>query len=166
MGVEHIKSTTITSLDSIPVELAKRHFQGGTVRCVTETVTATNGDAADSTYRMNRVHSSWLFVAMAINHGDTGGSSKIDIGFYETTRNGGAVVVKDCLSDNYNSSSASETGWSQETADGTTGTPQYLWEIAGLSSDPNKYWDLTITVATAIADTVPIQINPYYTDGS
>ena len=164
MAVVHTKSTTVTNLDASPVSLANPHLSGGRVRAITESITATSGYSANSTYRVGRVHSSWLFLGMAVEYAALGSGAKVDIGFYEI--NGGAVKVKDCLVDNLDVASAGETGLKVTTADGTAGASKYLWELAGETSDPNTYWDLTVHVAVAIAGTGALQVTLLYTDGS
>ncbi len=75
----------------------------------------------------------------------------MDLGLY--TIDGGAVVVDDCILDGEDpSGQAIGLTLKPTPADGTAGTVRALWELAGASSDPQIYYDLTISLKVAAAN--------------
>ena len=82
-----------------------------------------------------------------------------DIGLYDTTENGGAVVDADFIASAQSIASAlknSDVTYEQQNIDQAQ---KMVGQVLGLSADPNKIYDIvmTLTAATTAAGTVVLK---------
>jgi hypothetical protein len=151
MAVANTKSTAITNLDSTPPVMNGRHLQGP-VHEACGTVEIAAADCNNSVYRLVRVHSSWrLADIIRYNDAITSGAD-FDVGLYETAENGGAVKNVNCFADAVSLTSASLTGtkdlFEAGADEGVEDLEKRVFEYAGDTTDPQKFYDLAYTGIT------------------
>ncbi len=149
MGVANTKSTAITNLDATPQVKNPLYLMGGVLREARGTVELAAADDNDSVYRMVRVHSSWLISEIKrFNDAITSGAD-FDVGLYQTAANGGAVKNINCFADAVSLTSASLVGvqdlFEAGADEGVEDLEKRVWEYAGDTSDPGRFYDLCYT---------------------
>lgn len=106
-------------------------------------------DDDGSVYRLARVKSSWVPVSISVQTTAITGGTDYDLGIYRisTSAATGAVVDRDILMDGQTMATASLVlnGMGAVTADNRGKT---LWELAGLTADPQLEYDLALTANT------------------
>lgn len=161
MAVANTKSTAITNADATPVVITNRNIIKGPVFCACATVEVAAADDDGSVYRMVRLPSNARVISMTrFNDAITAGTV-YDLGVYQTAANGGAVVDADVFATDADLSSASVVGVEMryEVAD-INGIEKRLWEVLGLTSDPQREYDIAFTgdtVGTA-AGTISLEV--------
>ena len=165
MAVVNTKSNIITRLDSVPAKLPNAVIAHSRLREAVATVEVAAADDDTSTFRMVRLHSSYRVSAIEVfNDAITNGTS-YDVGLYDTNENGGLVVSAGLFASAVDLSSAhAATGPLDVTYEATATNidkiEKRLWELAGLTEDPNKDFDLVLTgntVGTA-AGTISVRV--------
>lgn len=149
MAVANTKSTAVTNLDATPPVMNGQHLMGGVLREARGTVEIAAADCNTSVYRMVRVHSSWLISEIKrFNDAITSGTD-FDVGLYETAENGGTVKNINCFADAVSLASASVTGtqdmFEAGADEGVEDLEKKVYEYAGETSDPNRFYDLCYT---------------------
>lgn len=151
MAVANTKSTQVSNGDASPPVLNATYAGGGGVlRRVAGTVETAAADDDTSVYRLARVHSSWVMNSIIIlNDAITGGTS-FDVGLHDIAANGAAVVDADLFADAVDLSSARKATGGVEVRFDRSGSDlpdlnKTIWELLGLSVDPGKWYDLTLT---------------------
>jgi hypothetical protein len=151
MAVANTKSTIVTNADAAPVTLTPAYVKDGRLREQAATVETAAADDAGSVYRLFRVHSSWRISDILIGHDAITNMTTADVGVYDTAANGGAVVNVSLFASALNMSSAS-AGLVNHTYEATATNidkiEKRLWELLGLTSDPNKEYDIAVTATT------------------
>ncbi len=163
-----LKSTAVTNANSTPRVQNNTGLENGRlVRAVNGLVTITSGNTqaatlADgaSTYRVGKVRSSDFIHSWRVASPDIGTTTVVDLGLYDVLAhtNGGAVVSQTF----FNTSLSLKDG----AIDTTTGVAiasveKHIWEMLSLTSDPNKEYDVVLTL-TGAADgtgTLGVQVN-------
>lgn len=128
--------------------LLDANSQGKLVSGIAKAVIAAADDDA-SVYRLTKVRSSWVPFDITIQTSAISGGTDYDLGLYNPTVGSttGTVVDKDILLDGQTMASASTT------LNGLGSVPavsrgQPLWKILGLTTDPQKTYDLALTANT------------------
>lgn len=167
MAVTHKKSTTITALENAQQSMLNKTMHGGVVKEKVETYEVTADDAG-STTRFFRVHSGWRVGSIKVYADDAGAAGEGDWGLYDTTENGGAVVDANFWADAFSLSTAALTGSEANLAQafGAEKIGKELWEQLGLSADPNKWYDVALTVGTALSGVATVTVVMRYVDGN
>ena len=152
MAVANTKSTAITNLDATPQVKNSLAIMGGVLREAIGTVEIAAADCAASVYRMVRVHSSWRISDIKrFNDAITSGTD-YDVGLYETAENGGAVKNINCFADAVSLASGVVVGvedlFEAGADEGIEDIEKRVWEFAGDTVDPNKFYDLCYTGVT------------------
>lgn len=169
MGTANTLCNNVTNLDATPpVALNKRLF-GGVLKEQVGTVEIAAADDDTSVYRVGRVHTSWrISNILRYNDAITTGTD-YDVGLYDIAANGGAVVNINCFADAISLASASVTGtndlYEAGSDVGVEDIEQSVWEMAGLSSDPNKFVDLCYTGVTVGSGAGTLSVKIQYVDG-
>lgn len=160
MAVVTVKSGVITNRDASPPVSNASNISGGVVKRIVGTVEVANGDSIASKYIFGQVPTNAVINSIRI-FCDAITSAVGDVGLYQTTANGGAVVL------------ATAYGTAQAlTAAITLGTEvafeardianiaKRVWEDAGLTADPQRFYDIvvTLTVAATGAGTISMAI--------
>lgn len=154
MGVVNTKSTQVSNGDASPPVLNAAYAGGGgAIRRLAGTVEVAAADDDTSTFRMVRVHSSWVIDSIKVfNDALTSGTS-YDVGLHDIAAAGGAVVDADLFADAVDLSSARKATGGVEVRFDRAGSDlpdlnKQIWELLGLSTDPGKWYDLTLTANT------------------
>jgi hypothetical protein len=98
---------------------------------------------------------------------DLGTTGTLDIGIYQTTANGGAVVDADLFASAVDVTTAALNG-SLVTYEAGTATAQIddiekqLWEQLGLTEDPQRFYDVVCTAAANISTGGTISLRVRY----
>jgi hypothetical protein len=159
MTVNAYKTNALTNLDATPIVRANPWVHGGNSKQYAGTVEAVNGDSIGSTYRFFRV-GSWMRPVGFSIFCDAITSAAADLGLYRTTADGGAVVSQSLFASAVSIASAitagSEIRFEQ---DDIANIEKRIWELLGLSSDPNLEYDvaLTLTAAATAGGTVSLR---------
>lgn len=131
---------------------------------VVEQMTVTNTDSIGSTYRLVRIPSNAIVIsAQAFNGAVT--TAAADIGLYQTAANGGAVVDADfftaALSIAAASAGANILGGNTATY-GPANRNKRIWEVLGLTADPQREYDVALTLTAAATGTAPAGVSLTY----
>jgi hypothetical protein len=168
MAVVNTKSTVITNADSTTYTLNKKGLSGGVVKVARGTVETANGDDIASVYRFCRLPSSARIVMIQLWSDDVGTTTIADFGLYKTAADGGAVVDADAFASAVSLKDGAVAGTMihhESAVYGVEDIETQLYQIAGLSTDPNIMYDVcaTLTAAADAAGTVSLLV--FYTDG-
>ena len=167
MAVVNTKSTEVTNLDAEPSVSLDNVLSGGRMRKRVATVEVAAADDDGSVYRLFRVHSSWSIHSIKRLCDAVTGGTAYDVGLYETADNGGAAVDDDCYASAVSMASADNAGTELAfEARDIAGVENKVWQDAGQSSDPNRYYDLCLTADTVGSAAGTISAVLGYTDGS
>lgn len=149
MAVENKLGANLTKMSATPVQNVDAVLAGGKVRSFADTVEIAAADDDGSTFRIARVHSSWRIRSIrGYNDAITSGTA-YEIGLYQTAENGGAVVDADAYASAVSMATASTAGVEYAfEARNIDKIQNRVWQDAGLTSDPNRYYDLVVTATT------------------
>jgi hypothetical protein len=151
MAVNAYKTVSITNLDATPILRANPWVHGGNSKQFAGTVEAVTGDSIGSTYRFFRV-GSWMRPVSLTLFCDalTGGAA--DLGLYRAAADGGAVVDADLFATAQSIASANATGLQLRfEADDVANVEKRIWELLGLTADPNLEYDVALTLTAGIS---------------
>jgi hypothetical protein len=165
MATEALKSTPITNRDAVPSVFNDAGVDGGLLRQAVATLEHTAKDLG-STFRMVRIPSNATGIAVVLSSDDQGTTGDIDIGIYQTTANGGAVVDADFFASAYdvNAAAIAQVEVQHESAVyGLEDIEKPLWEALGLSADTNRDYDIVITSTEALQAAGTLSLRVTYT---
>ena len=154
MAVVTTKSGGITNRDASPKVKINAILTEGLLRENVGTVEVASGDSIASKYVMFQVPSNARVSQLLVWADDIGTTTAGDIGLYQTTANGSAVVDADFFA-----SAVDLAGGVLNAVDVTHESGVYdaddaekpLWTALGLTTDPNLFYDVVLTL-TAAAD--------------
>lgn len=151
MGTSALKTTSISNLDATPIVRANPWVHGGNSKQFSGTVEAVTADDTSSTYRFFRIGSWMRPVSLTLFCDALGGSSAVDVGLYRTAADGGAVVNASLFASAVSLVSAITAGSNVRfEQDDIANAEKRIWELLGLSADPNLEYDVTAKVQTTI----------------
>ena len=152
-AVVAVKSTPVTNADATPAVLNKANVDGGRVRQKRGVATAANGDSIASTYRFCRIKSNDLVSKVLLDNATWGAACTMDIGLYQTAANGGAVVDADLFAAAVDMNTANRAlDVTRESGIITVANMEKrVWELLGLSADPQRDYDVAGTLVAAAA---------------
>lgn len=147
--------------------LDKNNFQlnGARTRIVVDTIAKAAGDGDTSVFYLgDPLPSNAVIHRITLENDALTGATDVDLGFYDTLAAGAAVISKDCLLDGASLANAS-TGF------GTNGFTKpvienkhkQIWELAGITTDPKKLMQTSLTFNTAGSAAGDIRIVIEYT---
>jgi hypothetical protein len=149
MAVNAYKTNAITNLDATPIVRANPWVHGGNSKQFAGTVEAVNGDSIGSTYRFFRI-GSWMRPVSLTLFCDAITSAAGDLGLYRTASDGGAVVSQTLFASAQSIASAITLGTHVRfEQDDVANVEKRVWELLGLSADPNLEYDVTLTLTAA-----------------
>lgn len=151
MATEDLVSVPITNATASPVVFNNSGVAGGRLRQAVAFLVATAKDAA-STYRMCRIPSNATGISVIFATDDQGTTGDTDIGIYQTSGNGGAVVDADFFASALDVNAAALAPFHVEHESGVYGLEDVekpLWEALGLSEDPHRDYDVVLTTTEA-----------------
>lgn len=153
MAVVNVLSPLLTNRDAVPRTINPVTNDGARLRTKVATVEVTNGDSIGSTFRLCSVPSnarveSILVLCDAIT------SAAADIGLYQTTANGGAVVDADAYASAQTIATANKLGieCAYEARD-INKVENRVWQDAGLTADSKRDYDIVATLTAAATAT-------------
>lgn len=152
MAVVTLKSAAITNLDATPPVKNPFYSQEAPLREAIGEFVIANGDSTTSTYRVVRVHSSWRISSLLVDSPDIGTTTAADIGLYDTAANGGAVVDADFFASALSLNGGALANSEQVHESAVVSVANYakrIWEQLSLTADPNKWYDVTLTLTGA-----------------
>lgn len=164
MATENVKSAAITNRDATPS--VANNAQGGIMRQVWGTAEAAAAGDAGSTYRLCSIPSNARGITVILATDDLGTTATLDVGLYQTTANGAAVVDADFFASavNANTAAVAETIVSHESGVyGVEDIEKPLWEALGLSADSTREYDVVVTSAGDIDAAGTITVKVFYT---
>lgn len=155
-------SGQITNRDASPRALSNANIHKGVLLESIGTVESSAADDIGSVYKMCEIPSNARISAVLLTCDDLGSTGLADIGLYQTTANGGAVVDADFFA----SAQALTTALSKSEVMFESGVidkaevEQMVWQQLGLSEDPKRNYDvvLTATQAVELAGTISLQV--------
>jgi len=167
MAAANTKSTIVTNADATPRTMSPGYLSHARSRSQRATLEVAAADDTASVYRFFRVHSSWLVEQILLwNDAITSGDS-YHCGLYQTAENGGAAVDDNCWADAVSLASARlvplDITFEILNIDKIE---KRVWEVAGLSADPNRWYDLCLTGATPGSAAGTISMLVRYNDGT
>lgn len=146
MATENVKSAAITNRDATPAVFTSA--QGGIVRRAWGTAEAAAAGDAGSTYRLCEIPSNARAIRVVLACDDLGTTATLDVGIYQNTANGSAVVDADFFASavNANTAAVAETMVSHESgAYNIDAIEKPLWQALGLTADSNRSYDVVVT---------------------
>ncbi len=149
MSAENLKSQAITDATATPIVLTNAHRAGGRVRASGGTITPAAAAEANSTYRFCRVPSNARVKKVEMTAADFTTAGAVDVGIY--AKDGGAVVDADLFASALAMASGpyAHLDITFESGEYTIAeADKMLWEVLGLSADPQTEYDVTATVTT------------------
>lgn len=152
MAVVSRLSGVITNRDASPRALSNPELAGGMLKEASGLISAVNGDSVGSKYRICEIPSNAKLSEILVSCQDLGTTTAADIGIYETTENGGAVVDADRFASGLSLSSGALSKVESLFESGVLALADMekpLWEMLGLSVDPYKKYDIVATLTGA-----------------
>ena len=146
MAVANTKATLITNADATPPTLSNPALNGRVCNAVGTVETLAADDAA-SVYRLVRVPSNARILDLMLASDAITTASTSDVGIYQTAANGGAVLDADFFATDVDISSA--TAFTnvllEATATDIAKCEMPLWQLLGLTADPQIQYDIAVT---------------------
>lgn len=148
MAVVTKKSTTVTNYETKGTQSNNR-FSGGRLREFVGTCETAAADDDTSVFLVCPVHSSWRISEIALLNDAITGMTSVGIGLFRTTEDGGAVVSAACFASAVDIA-AGNTAWKELTFEGgdIANIEKAVWEILGLTADPNLMYNVGLTFNT------------------
>lgn len=162
MATVSVYSTAITNRDASPKVLNNARISKGAMQMAVGTVETNNADDIGSKYYFCSVPSNARVAQVLLSCDSSGTTGAIDIGIYQTTANGSAVVDADHFASAQvltsalkNSDVTFESG-----VYGVEDIEKPLWLALGLSADSKRDYDIVGTATQAIltGGTVTLQV--------
>lgn len=161
MPVANTKALAISNADATPPILTNRAIAGGPKFVALGTVEVAAADDDGSVYRLVRVPSNAVLTSVVVFNDAITGGTAYHVGFYQTAGNGGAVAEVDIIATSVNLTTASTVGVEVLFEDlNIADIGKRVWEVIGLTSDPQRHYDLALngaTVGTA-AGTISVRV--------
>lgn len=152
MAVVTTKSSQITNRDANPKAFNNGRLVKANLLISSGLVSAVSGDSIASKYIFTTVPSNALISKVSISCPDIGTTGTIDIGIYQTTDNGSAVVDADFIASAVvlNAGALNSIIITNESGVYTVANMEKpLWEALGLTSDPKRDYDVVGTLTAA-----------------
>lgn len=162
MAVANTKSTAITNDDASPKVLNQPYIDSAVIKEKVGTVETAAADDDGSVYRLVRVRSSCRITSLLVANDAITAGTAFEMGVYQTALNGGAVVDADIFASAVDLSSA--LGWTEyineATATDKDKVEKRLWELLGLTVDPQRDYDICLTGTTvgSAAGTISMKV--------
>lgn len=130
-----------------------------TVKQIVKTFEVAAADTDGFIYRLFPIASTAKILAIHLSCDAITAGTDYDIGVYQTRKNGGAVISKDCLLDGQTMATAlrDANGFTKPNIDSLN---KVLWEHAGLTADPVRDLDIAVTANTVgtAAGTITVRV--------
>jgi hypothetical protein len=163
MATENMLSAAITNRDATPQVANKASNNGGNQKVAVATLECGTGDLG-STYRFVSVPSNAIIHEVKLYCDDMGTTGLADVGVYQTTENGSAVVDADFFASAVDMKTAALNGSDVTHESGAYNiddAEKPLWQALGLSADSQRNYDIVLTTTEAFqaAGTVTVKVS-------
>lgn len=146
-----VNSTWIGNAVATPAVATNSNQSAGRLFSAKSVATVSAAQASSDVIRLVRVPSNARVDAVLLSTGDATTGGAINIGVWQTAGNGGTVVDADLFA-----SALALTGGPFNRSDQTWESGEYtyaesclpLWQVLGLTSDPNREYDIAAEVST------------------
>lgn len=174
MAVVTTKATAVTNADAATQTNNSQKIAGGRLRESVGTIEAVSGDSIASVYRLARVGSG-VRISQIMLSCDAITTCAGDVGVYDVAAvNGGAVVDADFFASAQSLATAlvnTDVTHEADAADAGSGfgladVEKPLWQALGLSADPNKLYDIAVTLTAAAGSAGTVSMKVRYVDGN
>ena len=168
MGTANTKSTIVTNGDATPNDMTPAYISHGRLREQIGVVEVAAADDNDSVYRFCRVWSGWRISQVDYANDAITSGAAYELGVHQTAENGGAEVDADEFASSLDLTSAhawTEVTW-EASATQFSDCEKRLWERLGLTEDPNRWYDITMTGTTVGTAAGTIGVRVRYVDGT
>lgn len=166
MAIVDRKSTFITNATATPRVLTNSAVSEGRLRSCGGTITPATDDSATSVFRFCRVPSNARVRGVYVTAADFTTAGAVNIGLHATQDDGtGAVVDADLFASALDLSGGPFTHLDVTFESGeytVAEADQLLWQVLGLSADPQKWYDVTATISTNFNGGQAIRIDVDY----
>ena len=170
MAVVNKKGTAVTAADASPPttgQFVGMKVHGGRIKESIGVAEVANGDSIGSTVRLARIGSNDRISRVLLSC-DAITTGAADVGLYDTAVNGGAAVDADFFASAQslaaalaNSDVTHESG-----VFGIEKIEQPVWQALGLSKDPGKLYDVTLTLTAAATGDGTVGLKVQLVDGN
>lgn len=152
-----VKSSQITNGDATPVRINPAYTAASRIIERVGVLAFANGDSATSVYRFTRIRSIDRVSEIVLDCDALGAACSISVGLHDV--NGGAVVSA-ALFMAATVLAAAQVKLNALSAVLPANREKRVFELLGLAADPQKEYDVTITVvvATAAAGSIALQV--------
>lgn len=161
-AVVAVSSTPITNATATPVVLNSANVARARVLASRGICAVANGDSIASVYRFTRIKSNDLVSKVLLDNATLGAACTMDIGLYQTSGNGGAVVDAGFFASAIDMNAANRAlDVTRESGVITVANMEKrVWQLLGLSADPQREYDVagTLVAAAAAAGSVCVQV--------
>jgi hypothetical protein len=151
MAVTNRTGTAISNATANPSVANTPPRSPGRLVRVQEVIASAADDSATSVFRFFRVKSSDIVASVQISAADATTAGAINVGLYQTSENGSAVVDADLFASAFDLALGpySNADITFESGEYTHAEAQkQLWEVLGLSSDPCIDYDVCAVIST------------------
>jgi hypothetical protein len=165
MATVSVKSTQITNRDASPRVRSNSRISRGALLCSMGVCATTAADDIGSKYNLCSIPSNARVAQLLLSCSSLGTAGAANIGLWQTTDNGGAVVDADFFASAVVLTSALSNSDITTEANGANASigkedmEKPIWEILGLTADPKIDYDIVaqLTAATVDAGYVALQ---------
>ena len=166
MAIANTKSTAVANRDASPRVPSPAHLVRGPLFEAVGTVEIAAADDDTSVYRMARLRSSDRVSQLTVFNDVITGGTAFELGLYRTADDGGAVVDADLFASAISLASAPTVPAAgtdvtfESAATDIAKIEKRLWELLGLSADPQVDYDVAFTGSTVgtAAGTVSLRV--------
>ena len=165
MAVVNAKAPGVANADAAVQTLSPAALSEGKAARNMGTIAKAASDNDGSTYRIMRVHSSWRMTSIWLYNDALAAAAAWTCGLYRTAADGGAAVAAACYFTGWAPTAVNLVGSEYGFGAGARAASkigQQVWQDAGLSADPNLWYDLVVVAATAGAAAGNISWNIEY----
>lgn len=166
MAVVTVKSAQITNRDATPVVFSNGRVVRSEVKHARGVVAVTSGDSVGSKFIACSIPSNAVVVSVRLSAPDIGTTTAADVGLYQTTANGGAVVGADFFGSAValNAGPYTKTEVSLESGVYTIANQEKpVWEALGLTADSARDYDVVLTLTGAADGSGSVLVEVDYT---
>ena len=164
MAVVVLESTVITNRDASPKVISNSHMSKGDFQEAVGYLESTAADSVGSTYLMCSIPSNARVSQVLLSCDAMGATGAVDVGLYQSTLNGSAVVDADFFASAAVTTSAlTNSDVTHESGVfGIEDSEKRVWEALGLSADPFVEYDVVLTATAVNADAASVVLKVRY----
>jgi hypothetical protein len=160
MAAVNTKSLAISNRDAQPKTINPGYLDGGSLRTKRGTVEKATTDSDGSVFRFFPIRSNDVVNSLELFNDALTGATVYTVGLYLPAKSGGSVVSANVFAASGSLAAASTSGTNLTfAAVDIANIGKRVWEVLGLSADPQLEYDvaLTLTTAGAAAGTISLR---------